>query len=416
MSKNQKLKSSRSNDSDESPRSENQMTIGEDTTKIGQEADDLSLLRGGEFVDAISKLENLMTQGRRTFLLGAGCSKCAGLPLTNELTQMALASDKLSVPTKTILADIQNGFKNGQGSNVEDYLSELIDLLAIADRRVSKGVSDSSIRVGEHDYKAETLRTASEEIKGAIVNVINKPTSLNTHQNFIRAVHRTLRPGKEATGAAVTYLILNYDTLIEDALALSRLPYADGLEGGVTGWWNTTVFDRAGLAAKVLKLHGSIDWCSLENDPFPRRIGKHIQTQVSKDRNILIWPASTKYQETQLDPFAELIQRARNAISSLQGSQSVLFICGYSFGDSHINAEIDRALKNSAGQLTIVVFTDQDAPDFQLKSWQENTVFGKQILIFGKKGFFHGNTHIVSKTDLPWWKFENITRLLSGER
>jgi hypothetical protein len=37
-------------------------------------------------------------------------------------------------------------------------------------------------------------------------------------------------------------------------------------------------------------------------------------------------------------------------------------------------------------------------------------------LIYGKRGFWHGDTIEASATDLPWWKFENITRLLGGER
>ena len=43
--------------------------------------DDLSPLKAKPFSDAVDKLEELMTQSGRAFLLGAGCSKCAGLPL-----------------------------------------------------------------------------------------------------------------------------------------------------------------------------------------------------------------------------------------------------------------------------------------------------------------------------------------------
>ena len=31
------------------------------------------------------------------------------------------------------------------------------------------------------------------------------------------------------------YLVLNYDTIIEDALGLGNIPYADGLSGGASG-------------------------------------------------------------------------------------------------------------------------------------------------------------------------------------
>ena len=39
-----------------------------------------------------------------------------------------------------------------------------------------------------------------------------------------------------------------------------------------------------------------------------------------------------------------------------------------------------------------------------------------QVLVFANRGFFHGNTADESTKDLLWWKFENIARLLGGER
>ena len=41
---------------------------------------------------------------------------------------------------------------------------------------------------------------------------------------------------------------------------------------------------------------------------------------------------------------------------------------------------------------------------------------GEQVLIFAKRGFFHGDQAVTTPTDLPWWKFENLTRLLGGQR
>src|SRR5258707_4787686 len=97
--------------------------------------DDLSPLKAKPFSDAVDKLEQLMTQSGRAFLLGAGCSSCAGLPLTAQLTSEALASKDLDTSTKEILTAIQDNFSGAKGPNIEDYLSELVDLLAIADRR-----------------------------------------------------------------------------------------------------------------------------------------------------------------------------------------------------------------------------------------------------------------------------------------
>ncbi len=380
------------------------------------EPDNLSALREKPFAQAVEKLEELLAQSGRAFLIGAGCSKCAGLPLMAELTDKVLKSSALSDTTKEILTAIRDQFGETAHANIEDSLSELIDLLAIVDRRTSCGAKEKKITVGENSYSNEQLRTAATQIKQGIASIIEKKVSIETHRHFVRTVHRPLRPGKSASDQTVDYLVLNYDTALENALALECISYADGLDGGATAWWCPEIFERKGLAARVFKLHGSIDWCELLDDPLPRRVGTSLEIDTAKDRRILIWPASTKYRETQFDPYAQLMDRARDVMRPSRGSQRVLVVCGYSFGDAHINIEMDRALRESAGDLTLVVFTSENEPNGQLETWVEDEKIRDQVLVFANRGFFHGETSEQSKVDLLWWKFENVTRLLGGER
>lgn len=378
--------------------------------------DDLSVLREKPFSEAVTKFEDLLLQSGRAFLIGAGCSKCAGLPLTAELTDQVLGGNALDETSKAILTALKNLFTGAANAHIEDYLSELIDLLAIAERRVERGATQKEITLSDTGYTAAQLRSTADQIKRAIAGVIEKKVTIETHRAFVEAVHRPVRVGKAAPGQVVDYLVLNYDTTIEDALALERVPYSDGIDGGVTGWWNPQTFDRDGLAARVLKLHGSINWCEFPNDPLPRRVGSSLHIQDATDRRILIWPASTKYRETQLDPYAQLADRARCVMRPSRGSQLVLVICGYSFGDAHINIEVDRALRESAGDLTVVAFTNENEPMGQLKAWNEDEMVRDQVLIYSNRGFFHGESSEKTATDLLWWKFENFTRLLGGER
>ena len=378
--------------------------------------DDLSILRTKPFSDAVEKFDELLIQSGRTFLIGAGCSKCAGLPLTTELTKIALKSDKLDETSNVVLTAIKNRFDGAKTSHIEDYLSELVDLLAIADRRAKRGASRAHVEIDGKSYSDAELRAAAEQTKQSISNAIEKPVKIETHRAFVRAVHRPARPGKAAPRSDVDYLVLNYDTVVEDALAIERIPFSDGIDGGVTGWWNPEAFNRGDLAARVLKLHGSVNWCEVADDPLPRRIAQNLQVQDMQDQRILIWPSSTKYRETQLDPFAQLADRARHAMHPVRGTQRVLVICGYSFTDAHINIEIDRALRESSGDLTVVAFSSEDEPVGRLKEWNETAEFRDQVLIFAKRGFFHGDTANRSDLDLPWWRFETVVRLLRGER
>ncbi len=378
--------------------------------------DDLSPMRNTAIRDALTKFEELLAQGSPVILMGAGCSKCAGLPLTTELSAQVLASTELSTTSRDILTTIQGMFGGADSAQIEDFLSELVDLLAIADRRAERSAVTTQVVLGKNGYSAKDLRDAVDEIKHAISVVIRKKVDVQVHRDFVSALHRPVRPGKPAPGRITDYLVLNYDTALEDALGLERVPFADGIVGGATGWWNQEAFDREGIEARVLKLHGSIDWLEVADDPLPRRVAPSVDGAISGERRILIWPASTKYRETQRDPYAQLAERARRAMRPNRGSQRVLLICGYSFGDSHINLEMDRALRESSGDLTVVAFTSTDEPLGKLREWLDDEAIREQVLVFANRGFFHGNQSIKSEVDLVWWKFENLARLLGGER
>jgi hypothetical protein len=377
--------------------------------------DSLSLLRQEPFSSALNKFDDLMMESSRAFLFGAGCSKCAGLPLTVELTDKVLRSDFLKDESKNILEEIKANFEGVNFPNIEDYLSELVDLLAIAARRTVRGATKQNLELGKNSYGVAQLENAIKEIKDAIADVLDKPLKIETHWRFMRAVHRPIRPGKSTVNRRIDYLVLNYDTLIEDSLALEKISFADGIEGGVAGWWNAETLSSKNSVVRVLKLHGSINWCQFENDNLPRRIPKTFVDEHFKEKRTLIWPASTKYRETQLDPYAQLMVIARDLLRPKGSSQLVLTICGYKFGDSHINLEIEQALRASK-DLTVVIFWSDKDLDVVLSRWNTDKTIQDQVLIFGKRGFWHGSEKALSENELPWWKFEVLTRILEGER
>jgi hypothetical protein len=91
----------------------------------------------------------------------------------------------------------------------------------------------------------------------------------------------------------------------------------------------------------VIKLHGSIDWHLGEDDRVWRvRDGDLYPKKISR---VLIYPQSTKYLATQRDPFAAQFDLFRRALGARE--ENVLATCGYSFGDEHINQEIELALQ-----------------------------------------------------------------------
>ena len=377
-------------------------------------SDDLSAFSSPELKDVVQDMRDLLSQSRLTFLLGAGCSKIAGLPLMPELTETVLEHNRIGDETKKLLNKVKGLFSGASSATIEDYMSEIVDLLSIAERRTRRGATQSKVSVGDQERDATELQTALDEIKRAVSSAIgDKEVNIATHQQFVRAIHNSLQAGK--AGRGVDYFILNYDTLIEDALGLERVVYCDGFTGAATGWWEPSVFRFDGKAARVFKIHGSIDWCLLKDDSLPRRIRSGIKTE--SDRNhVLIYPAATKYQETQRDPFAQMLHYMRQSLCPGEGKEMVLAMCGYSFGDSHIDLEIENALYQSEGRLTVAAFIASDEPEGNLRNWLDDSTINEQIRVYANKGYFHGNKQSKQDSDLPWWKFEILARLLGGER
>lgn len=378
--------------------------------------DELTPLRLSEYAEPIDELTKLLSQSKRAFLLGAGCSKCAGLLDMEGLTQKVLAAIPQADKVRLILDGLISHFAKAKDCTIEDYMSELVDLISIADRRENRGAETSKIPIGETAYSATELRTALAVIKQKIENIIiGEKIKIHTHRQFIRAVHGRLQSGKAVSSQPVDYFTLNYDTLLEDALSLERVPLADGFNGGATGWWNVDAYSDSRVFARVFKVHGSIDWCLLDDDVLPRRIRHELKDNKEREP-VLIWPAATKYRETQRDPFAQILNKLRATLRPAPKSEVVLAIVGYSFGDSHINEELDRALIESDGRLTIIVFTGADKPDGVLEKWRTDSRLKEHVRIHAKRGFYHGDNQVESKTDLPWWRFEILVRLLGGER
>lgn len=380
-----------------------------------EDSSELTVLRKAPFAGLLDDIVELLSQSRTAFLLGAGCSKCAGLPLMEELTTSVLAALPEHGKTHNLLTALQGNFEGSTACNIEDLMSELVDWVSITQRRNFRSSNQRAVKIGDIDYTHDDLMETLLEIRAQIAKCISgTDVQIDDHKRFIESVQGRLQDGKANMGKTVEYFTLNYDTLIEDALGFERVPYADGFSGGTTGWWNSSEYGAADLRAKIYKMHGSIDWCCLDDDVFPRRLrGGSAENDNAKE--VMIWPAATKYRETQRDPFAQILDMFKTTLRP-SSSELVLCICGYGFGDDHINHELERALYESQERLTLLVFTGDDAPTGRLKEWLGAEEIKNQIRVYAKRGFFHGDEQVLSDQDLPWWKFEILARILGGQR
>ena len=403
---------------------------------------------------AYAHVDEWLNVPRQMWLLGAGISKDAGIPLMYPLTDRVAAllkneggelgdsdTSKSIKLYKAIAKDL------AKQSHVEHILSQIGDLIALAQRKYSKKVKlgtltalESDLRLCHHHVQLAIRYTIengykpkedgnSEQIGTEKAPIVNR----DYHDAFVKALFRVRRAGLEQN-PPVRFFTTNYDLLLEDALAFARIPIVDGFVGGGTAFWEPKFNDyRLGHAAQfarhsalVCKLHGSIDWVSGDDDSVMRLRSASLQELDGVNQRLLIYPQATKYQVTQRDPFASLFSELRQALNV--STPSVLIICGYSFGDEHINEEIERALRQGTNTLTVLAFCFQWAEEGKLDenqglpptlaNWLKNEgSWTKRILVAGRHGYYRGSLNNLLpeavKNPLSWWSFDGLTDFLN---
>lgn len=392
-----------------------------------------------ESVQCQKQIDELLSLPRQIWLLGAGISKDAGIPLMYPLTDRVGA--KLEQDDKLVFQSIREELP--EGAHVEHVLSHIGDLIAIADRTKNKAVEIGRV-LRSFEYltglHGRVLSCIRETISwGYIPACGDDPECIGTkdapivrihaHKAFVEALFQTRRAGLEKR-PPVSFFTTNYDTLLEDALALSRVECKDGFCGGAMAFWDPRrefeqPFDFDGsVQARVYKLHGSIDWIADSEDLVVRR-REGAGYPDEPDVRLLIYPQATKYKVTQRDPFATLFGAFRSCLNDSE--PSLLAICGYSFGDEHINEEIERAMKQRGNRLTILAFVLQN--DLQilepnrglpakLAHWlsPHSDPWGKRVVVAGSHGIYHGSLEnkcpCADSRSHQWWTFQGVTDLL----
>jgi len=242
---------------------------------------------------------------------------------------------------------------------------------------------------------------------------------IDPHLEFIGAL--LLSQSDMERRSTTTFFTTNYDTLLEDALALYKKDVCDGFSGGAVGFWNAekefsnTTLDSS--TYKLYKLHGSIDWHRDERFGLVR--ARYGAKYLSDPANIMIYPQATKYVETQKDPFASLFMGLRKTLMNNQ--QNTLITCGYSFGDDHINSEIESALRSDGNSTTVIAFVKEMSADDvvinkTLDSWLSCSKIGTRVYVAGESGIYHASKTPLAETETSeydWWRFDGLTKFIN---
>ncbi|PTQ77714.1 SIR2-like protein [Nitrosomonas oligotropha] len=379
--------------------------------------------------DILAQLDNLLAASNQSWLFGAGISLDAGIPLMEPLTDRVFTKAKKEGESNDIKVLEFVKSQLSVDSHIEHILSQLGDHRAIADRSKNKSVTFDSVilSVAELDklhqkiliWIAETIRWGYKPTNpSGDLEVIGTPTDrivvIDHHSAFVSALFNRSQLGIAERRRAVRLFTTNYDTLIEDALALGGFSYWDGFSGGAVAYRSHRYGDEepnTGDRAHVIKLHGSIDWHLGEDDRIWRvRDGDLYPKRASR---VLIYPQSTKYLATQRDPFAAQFDLFRRALSARE--ENVLATCGYSFGDEHINQEIELALQRPENKTTVLAF----APSLNstLERWRTGP-WGKRVYVITGDGLYVGadgpHSPPTAQAKRDWWTFAGVTKMLNS--
>jgi len=172
----------------------------------------------------------------------------------------------------------------------------------------------------------------------------------------------------------------NYDRCIEAGADIAGLRLIDRFIGTLTPIFRSSRLDvdmhynPPGIRgeprylegiARFTKLHGSIDWVDCNQTiqriglPFgAEAIDPYLNAPGLKgvgSMQLMVYPNSSKDQETALYPYVELF---RDFAAATCRPNSTLVCYGYSFGDEHINRVIKDMLTIPSAHLVVIAYGD----------------------------------------------------------
>lgn len=252
----------------------------------------------------------------------------------------------------------------GDGNNIELILSKIRVLRSIVGNGVARGM------------KAAELIELDDQVCKVISEVVNKPLPRkDTPYHNLAIWTRSITREKP-----VHIFTTNYDLLLEQALEESSAPYFDGFIGSRKAFFDLgAVEDESILPARwtrLWKIHGSLNW-RLDDGKSVIRSDDMTDTQ-----SYLIYPSHLKYDQSRKMPYLAMLDRLK---AFLLNPSALLFICGYSFADEHINDIICRSLEtNPTAHVFAFLFGDLEDPKYALGKSCALSTPNLSILAFNK--------------------------------
>ncbi|MFA5935066.1 MAG: SIR2 family protein [Candidatus Paceibacterota bacterium] len=341
-----------------------------------------------------------LTDKNTSFLIGAGCSKCAGKPLMSELTTKVV--EKLSVDGKKIIKELI-GVDGQSDPTVEDLTNQLLQLQRATQQRKTSVIDG---------WNLDKINEEIILIQKSVVEIIGQEwTSNQHHKDFLHRLSQNSKTPRDL-------FLLNYDTLIEASLEDLKLSYTDGFRGAENAFFDPSVYsvDDNKKHFNIYKLHGSINWTRQIDDTVRRKPSSAIS---ETDTRNVIYPAEQKYVQTQYGVYEILLRLFRDRLKNDRPNNR-LVVLGYSFSDEHINVAIEDGILSSGSNLTVYAFVGKSISEARKKQLKEMADrCDNRFNVFVAKDEYIGGLNqeecLKVIKELDYSRFENIVGLLTSK-
>jgi hypothetical protein len=354
-------------------------------------------------MDLRETILNWLVGPETAFLMGAGCSLCAGKPLMGKLTNDVLP--KLDNRIQHLFQRLRGS--GGRDATIEDLMTHLIRRRDVL----------TSMEFTDETPNLDEINAAINSIRAQIVEEVKDEWQTSRyHERFLSRIGGSERWPRDI-------FTLNYDTVIEASLEAIRLPYTDGFVGAENAYFEPALFTHKGHNARpfqIYKLHGSINW-QRDPDGFVRR--KPVKSLTSTGESIVVYPSEQKYVQTQFGVYETLMALFRERLRRPSANNNLVCL-GYSFNDEHINEALIDATRQEGANLTIYAFAGAEKAPNDSHIDHRLRLARIEARCPGRFNAFVGDRfHVGDAMDedqacqllrLHLWKFENLTDYVAG--
>lgn len=330
-----------------------------------------------------------------SFLLGSGCSSYEIEKKVEDSNTSNIKKEQIGIPVMAPMAkefynlsefeenkewllrklkiDVEE--KNFE-KNLEAFLS-VLHSLSFYHSKINNKADEEAQKINqvinEVDEEARKINQVIKEARNFILEkCLNEENIKNKRDNELLEVYKTFYKKlltRNSTLPRLNIFTTNYDLYSERAMDSLGIHYANGFTGGISKYFNPTIFNYA-LAEKMdlsqskwnvidnffylYKIHGSVNW--VENDDE----GKLFKIQEIQDptfntlkdkETVMIHPTPLKYNASLGSPYSDLFREFQK---KLMQNNNILVTIGYSFSDEHINNLIFQAFTIPSFRLIII--------------------------------------------------------------